>query len=371
MGPAFERTEYHDRVTRVQALMAERGLDALYLGDPSNMNWLTGYDGWSFYVPQGVILTAEGEPWWWGRAMDAAGAVRTVWMGSERIVSYAETLVQSDSVHPMEDLAARFADLRVLRIGVEADGYWYTARADAVLRAGSPGVDIVDIGDAVRRCRAVKSDAEVAVMRAAARIAERAMAVALEHARPGVRRNEVAAAIMAAQIEGADGQWGDYPAIVPMLPAGADAAAPHLTWDGRPLVAGEAIFFELAGCVRRYHVPHCRTAMLGDVPAAMARAEAVAGDVARALTAALARAGIEKDGRCGYAVGLSYPPDWGERTISFRADDETVLEPGMTFHFMPGLWMEDWGIEITETILIRRDGPAECLCDMPRPIARV
>ena len=81
---------------------------------------------------------------------------------------------------------------------------------------------------------------------------------------------------------------------------------------------------------------------------------------------ALERAGIKKDSRCGYPIGISYPPDWGERTISFRKEDETILEPGMTFHFMPGLWMDDWGLEITESILIRENGPAECFCDRPR-----
>ena len=30
----------------------------------------------------------------------------------------------------------------------------------------------------------------------------------------------------------------------------------------------------------------------------------------------------------------------------------------MTFHFMPGLWMDDWGLEITESILIRDNGAA-------------
>ena len=76
--------------------------------------------------------------------------------------------------------------------------------------------------------------------------------------------------------------------------------------------------------------------------------------------------GIARSARCGYPIGLSYPPDWGERTISLRAEDETELRPGMTFHFMPGLWMENWGLEITESILIRDVGPAECLCDRPR-----
>ena len=40
----------------------------------------------------------------------------------------------------------------------------------------------------------------------------------------------------------------------------------------------------------------------------------------------------------------------------------------MTFHFMPGLWMDDWGIEITETILIKEDGAAEPLAKRPREV---
>jgi ectoine hydrolase len=88
--------------------------------------------------------------------------------------------------------------------------------------------------------------------------------------------------------------------------------------------------------------------------------------VANALAAPLERAGIERGARCGYPIGLSYPPDWGERTISLRAEDETVLEPGMTFHFMPGLWMSNWGLEITESILIKDAGPAETFCNRPR-----
>jgi len=43
---------------------------------------------------------------------------------------------------------------------------------------------------------------------------------------------------------------------------------------------------------------------------------------------------------CGYASVSAYAADWGERTISFRRGDTTVLQPGMTFHFMPALWLE-------------------------------
>ena len=97
-----------------------------------------------------------------------------------------------------------------------------------------------------------------------------------------------------------------------------------------------------------------------------ARPGNTAGDVARAFFDILKRRNIKREGRCGYPIGLSYPPDWGERTFSIRPSDATVFEPDMTFHFMPALWMEDWGLEITETLRIAEDGPAECLATYPR-----
>jgi len=42
-----------------------------------------------------------------------------------------------------------------------------------------------------------------------------------------------------------------------------------------------------------------------------------------------------------------------------------VLEPNMTFHFMTGLWMDDWGLEITESIVITDGAPAP-LANVPR-----
>ena len=90
-------------------------------------------------------------------------------------------------------------------------------------------------------------------------------------------------------------------------------------------------------------------------------------DIHRALTESLARHGLTKESRCGYSIGLSYPPDWGERTISLRPGDRTVLEPNMTIHFMPALWFEDWGLEITESIRITETG-AETLANWPREL---
>ncbi len=53
--------------------------------------------------------------------------------------------------------------------------------------------------------------------------------------------------------------------------------------------------------------------------------------------------------------------------MSLRPSDQTILREGMTFHFMPGLWMKDWGIETTESIIITQEG-AQTLCDLPRQL---
>ena len=50
--------------------MESRSLEVLIISDPSNMAWLTGYDGWSFYVHQCVVVTLQDAPLWYGRPGD-------------------------------------------------------------------------------------------------------------------------------------------------------------------------------------------------------------------------------------------------------------------------------------------------------------
>ncbi len=54
----FTKKEYIQRIRKVKAMMQQRRIDVLLATDPGNMNWLTGYDGWSFYVHQGVIISS-------------------------------------------------------------------------------------------------------------------------------------------------------------------------------------------------------------------------------------------------------------------------------------------------------------------------
>jgi Xaa-Pro dipeptidase len=72
--------------------------------------------------------------------------------------------------------------------------------------------------------------------------------------------------------------------------------------------------------------------------------------------AAIAHTGVVKPSRVGYSYGLNYVPDWGEHTVSLRPGDKTVLEPGMTIHFMPGIWLDTYGFECSEPVLVTPGG---------------
>lgn len=386
-SPAFGRAEYEARVDAVKARMAAAGIDVLVVADPANMCWLSGYDGWSFYTPQCLLVAqALDRPVLVVRGMDANAGKVTTHLDQRDILGYPDHYVQQPDRHPMDWVAGEMQRRGIATgtLGLEMDSYYFTPMACEHLKAGLPNCRPVSSNNLVNWCRAVKSPAEIAYMRQAARIAERAMAVGIERVSPGTRQCDAVAAIYEAQIRGAGGVGGDYPAFVPMLPTGRGASTPHLTWSDEPFRTGEATILELAGTRRRYHCPIARTVSLGKPPQKLADASAVICDgIAAALEAArpgatceeveqawrgvLTKSGFEKESRIGYSVGLNYPPDWGEHTMSLRPGDRTVIQPNMTFHMIPGLMLDDCGIEISECFLVTERG-AECLCDFPRPL---
>jgi ectoine hydrolase len=370
----FSKVEFSGRLQKVKERMSRAGLDALIVSDPANMNYLTGYDGWSFYVHQAVLI-----------GLDLDRRLTTI-LPNENILGYTDDHVQSTTKHPMQFVATvmRERGLAKGKVGVEADCYYFTAKAQEVLTAEMPEARIVDAGVLVNWVRAVKSAAEIKLMKEAARITEKVMQAAIDAIGVGVPQYEVAAVIQAAGTRGVNGYGGDYPAIVPLMPTGVGTSCPHLTWRDSPFEAGTGTSIEIAGVRHRYHVPMTRTVYLGAPPEKMRHAAEVvvegihaalevakpgAGtrEVHAAWTRTIERHGLYKDSRCGYAIGLNYPPDWGERTISLRSTDETILEPNMTIHFMPGIWLDDWGIAISEPIRITETG-VEAFCDFPRQL---
>jgi ectoine hydrolase len=383
----FARAEYEQRLKKIRAEMQRRGLDLLVVNDVANQHYITAYDGWSFYTPQVVLVPIEDEePVWIGRAMDAAGGLLTAWMRPENVVGFPEDHVQRADKHPMDWIAQWIVQKgwSNRRIGIELEAYYFSPKAHARLVAGLPNAKFHDADLLVNWIRAVKSPAEIDYLRKASLLAQAAVSKAYEVIAPDVRECDAIAQIQGAQVAGAPDFAGDITALPPTILGGENASAPHIMWSDRRFGRDETIALELAGVCRRYAAGLARTMQLGKTPGQVAdtakavlegmeavlattRPGILAEEVEAAWRKVIARYGLKKESRIGYSIGVAYPPDWGEHTISLRPGDKTVLEPGNVVHCILGMWMEGWGIEVSETILVTEKGN-ETLTKFPREI---
>ena len=159
----FAKSEYEQRVNTVKQRMQSAGFDLLICQDPASMGWLTGFDGWSFYTPQAVLVhLEEATPIWFGRAQDAKSARITTDLIDDNIISFSEPLVHHPSQHPFDELCELVIarGWGSARIGVELDAHYYTARAHHHITSGLPNAKIEDNRELVNWARLVKSEAE-------------------------------------------------------------------------------------------------------------------------------------------------------------------------------------------------------------------
>lgn len=372
---AFSHQEYQNRLMKTKKKMLKKGIDVLLITNPANMNYLSGYNGWSFYVDQVLAVIADEEqPIWIGRHMDANGARATTWLFESNIIPYPDTYIHSEK-HPMEFVADILHQIGQSnrRIGLEMESYYFSALAYERLKQSLPNATFVDASLLVNYIRIIKSEQEIEYIKRAAKIVERGMDTAVAHIAEGVRECDVVAQIYKELITGTPEFGGDYPSIVPLLPSGENTSTPHLTWTDRQYQYGEMVIIELAGCHQRYHSPLARTVSIGQpseealevskivVEGLNTALDAVkpgitCEEVEMAWTNVIQKYGIEKESRVGYSMGLNYPPDWGEHTASIRRGDLTVLQPNMTFHLIPGLWFDEYGIEISESFRVTENG---------------
>ena len=126
----FSKEEYAQRQSKVRNSMNASNVDVLIVYDPANMFWLTGYDGWSFYVHQCVVIS-DNDLFWYGRGIDAKGAELTTDLDLKNIISYPDDFVMTPDKHPMEHLASILKEKRFdnKNIGLEKDNYFFSARA--------------------------------------------------------------------------------------------------------------------------------------------------------------------------------------------------------------------------------------------------
>lgn len=383
----FETAEFEDRISRAKQRMAATGTDLLLVASPANQFWLTGYDGWSFYTPQMVLLHRdEAHPIWFGRKMDAVGARFTVFMDESQIVPYPDEYVASQERHPMQYLAKiiKARGWGSARIGVEMDDYYYTARWHEILTHELGDARFQDNTLLINWCRLKKSEREIQYLMEAGEISAAALQAAVDACAVGRRQCDVMAELYKVTIGGTENVGGTFPCKPPNAMVGEICTAPHLSWSDAPLQENDIFYIEQGGVRHRYHSPLSRCIYLGKPSQQMLDTTAVIvegleavlmavkpgvllEDLETAWRQVIAKHGIVKDSRIGYPVGIGYPPTWGELTCSLRQGDKTELEAGMTFHCIPALWLDSYGLVVSESFVVTETG-AKTFASFPRKL---
>ncbi|CAN5821469.1 Xaa-Pro peptidase family protein [soil metagenome] len=369
--PAFETDEYQRRIERVRASMAQRSLDGLVLVGPHNINYLSGMDSENLFDFQALIVPLEGEPDLVIFDFELGRAEASSWLAKPSAYTSFE-----DPVTATLQAVSR-AGLSRVRIGLEQRATTVSAGTLTRLADGLSEARLEDAFGIVEGVRLVKSEAEIAYIRRAAALTDAAVLAGYAAMRVGVADHEVAAAIMGS-LYGSGSEtvcWG------PIVASGYLAGAAHSSFNGRRLEAGDTVFLELTGEVRRYVAPLMRTAILGEptpeqAAVAAAGAEAVqtllresragrpASEVAKIVGEVVAPIldRVVFHHYFGYPVGIGMPPSWIEALGFFiRVDEDRPLEEGMVFHLpMSFRRYGEWGINQSHTMLVRADG-AEAL----------
>ena len=372
----FSNKEFISRINKVKLNMIKKKIEILLISNPANQFYLTGYDGWSFYTPQMVLIYLnETQPYWIGRKMDAVGAKFTSFLDKNHIISYPDTYVASNTKHPMNFLAEFIKQKKWHKknIGVEMDDYYYSAKWHQILKNNLSQAKFIDAFLMVNWVRMIKSDQELLYMEQAGQIANLAMKNAMKKAKPGIRQCDVIAELNKTTTSGTKKIGGTFTCKPPNAMVGEYCSAPHLSWTDKKLKKNEIFYLELGGAKHRYHVPLARCIYMGKAPDKILMVAKIikeglnsvldkvkpgvtGHDLENVWKKVISKYKIEKDSRIGYPVGIGYPPTWGELTTSLRKGDKNVIRENMTFHCIPAIWMEKFGIVISETFVVKKNG---------------
>ena len=383
----FNKLEYIDRLNKTKKSMQEKGIELLISQDTANMNYLTGYDAWSFYYAQCVLVHINAdEPLCFVRAQDSGGAYIKTYLKDENIIVYDEKYIHTWPLHPYDYLIDIIKEKKWdnLNIGLEMDSHYFTAYWYEKLKQGLPNANFKDSERLVNWVRIVKSEAEINLMKSAALISQHGMKTAFEKINHGTRQCDAVGEIQKTLFYGTAEYGGEYSSIATLLPTGKGTSASHLTATQDKFVNGEATIVELSGVYKRYHVPMARTVLLGKaeqkkIDAMKATNEALdagisavkggntADDVAQKFWGVLDKYNIKKESRTGYSIGIGYPPDWGEHTLNISKGDKTILYPNVTFHMIAVMQFGDWGVEASESIRVTEEG-SELFCNFSRDL---
>ncbi len=356
--------DFEGRRDRLRRRIKRSGVDAILVTNFTNVTYLTGFTGDDSYL----LVTADG----------------AVMLSDFRYIQQLEEecpglemSIRKAGTEMSEAVSNALRAARIGKLAVEAGSM--TVSFHAQLSEQLPGIELVATTQWVEHLREIKDREEVAAIREAIAIAERAFAVVRAWMRPEQTEKEIAYELEN-QIRRFGGSRCSFTPIVGVGPRGA---LPHATLSDRRVGESDFVLIDWGARGPLYVSDLTRVLVTGRIPP---KFEAIYGVVLRAQQAgiaaikpgavmqdvdAAARKVIEDAGygkRFGHSLGHGIGLQVHELP-RLAARQERTLKAGMVVTVEPGIYLPGWGgVRIEDDILVTRTGH-EVLSSVPREFA--
>ena len=341
------------RIQKLRQGLAEKELDGIFISQPENRRYLSGFDGSAGFLvitPKRNILATD---------------FRYLAQAKSQAPDYEIFPITNDMSHWFPRLAA---ELKIKRLGFEAEhtAFAQHRRLCDILNESKSQLKLIPLDGMVESLRAVKEPEEIELITKAAEIADAAMGYIREKIHPGITENEVAW-----EIEKFMRENGSQPVPFDVIVAsGPNSALPHAQPSARAIEEGEPIVIDIGARVAGYGSDLSRTICLGTpdetfkkvyntVLGAQLGAMAVlkpgmsGGEADQLARVIIEEAGYEKAFGHGLGHGVGLAPHEMPR---LGPNSLEKLVNGMVFTIEPGIYLDGWGGVRIEDLVIMEKG---------------
>jgi Xaa-Pro aminopeptidase len=342
--------ETMNRADRLQAKLSSLGLEAMLVASAVNRRYLSGFTGTA-----GVLLLTP-------NSRSLLTDFRYMTQAPAQAVGYQ---VIEHAPELLETVAAMLAKEGIAKLGFEEQHVTY-AEYQAWSKALAP-VELVPLPSLVEELRAVKDEAEIAVMQEAAELADNTFKYILGYIETG--RTELEIALEMETFMRRNGASG--PSFDTIVASGERSALPHGVASSRMVATDEFVKLDFGALYNGYCSDLTRTVVIG-TPSDKHRE--IYSIVLEAQLHALAHirpgmTGREADAltrdiikRYGYGEFFGHGTGHGlgmeiheSPRLSLKSD--TILTPGMTVTVEPGIYLPGFGgVRIEDDVVITDTG---------------
>lgn len=362
-----------NRLKRLTEELKALGLDAIYLGPSTDLEYVTGLDTHPDERVRGLMVAADGRCF----------AMTPLLYKEEIVNAFGETPYYAEWDDHEGFTGAFRRGCEHLAIVGKKIAFNNGVRAVDML-AAAEAVDMVMVSgeNVLDPLRSRKDEEELALMREASRMVDIVVERLRGFIRPGMSERQIAKAIPDFFEEaGADGI-----SFSPIVASGPNGSMPHYGGDRRALEANDAVIIDLGGRYKSYCSDTTRTFFTGKptdeqrevyeivrraqaAGEAAVKAGATGQDVDRAARKVIVDGGYGQYffNRVGHGIGMAVH----ESPYIIEGNDKP-LEPGNVFSIEPGIYLPGkFGVRIENLVAVRKDGTGEALNHFPRDLESV